>query len=877
MIRTTLGLLTVVTLVLLACIPVAGQAAVVYVDADNAGGPWNGNSWATAYKSVQEGLDAAEKAGGGQVWVAEGTYKPTSTTDRSISIQLKPGVALYGGFKGSETALDERDWVRNVTTLSGDIGKPGVRTDNSNHVVVSADDAIIDGFTVTAGYAIREGRGGQPPPGPGSGQRPGQQPGQRPGPPPVNGAAQAGPGQGSGQRPVHTSPQNILRGANQAFGAGILNYQTAPTVRNCIIKDNHANKGGGMYNMASRSAGPGPGAGGEDAPAPTVINCTFIGNSARARGGGVSNDLGTHPTFINCTFLDNKSGGKGGGMYNDFRCSPTITNCVFARNVAFRAAAMGNDGSSSPKVTNCTFTLNRADDFGAAMYQGTGPSNNPVITNSIFWGNIAPNGPKEIVNWHESNPTVSFSCVEGGYPGLGNIDADPLFVDPENGDFRLQPGSPCIDAGNGAVATEKDRAGNPRYDDKGMPNGALAALALRSARGEGGPPAQRGQRRAAPAPSGPPVDIGAFERQDDTKVTAQSVVYVDTDNAAGPGDGKSWATAFRSLQRGLDYAYSAGAEVWVAEGTYRPTSATDRLASFLLRSGVALYGGFKGAETARDQRNWRANATILSGDIGRLGDPSDNSYHVLIGADEAAIDGFTITGGNADGELINAKGGGMVNYVSKPRQGPRGAPTGLSPKVLNCTFTENHALDGGAVYNYDRGSPEFINCTFTKNSADYGGAILDRVGVTGIIKECIFEENYATWRGGALLEDYGSRTRIIDSKFINNSTDGHGGGMYLVTRASQLEHTAPVVENSTFTGNRAKLRGGGISNFDFSLLEVTGSSFTGNHAGKGGGGVSTDYLASTTLKNCTFSGNSGGEGKDDIDTGEGAETKVSGQ
>lgn len=123
----------------------------VYVNAANINTRQDGRTWVTAFSSLQAGIDAAAKQGGGEVWVAKGTYKPTTGTDRNASIQLRAGVAVYGGFAGTETERDQRDWERNPTILSGDIGKPGDPSDNSYHVVSGADDAVLDGFIITGG------------------------------------------------------------------------------------------------------------------------------------------------------------------------------------------------------------------------------------------------------------------------------------------------------------------------------------------------------------------------------------------------------------------------------------------------------------------------------------------------------------------------------------------------------------------------------------------------------------------------------------------------------------------------------------------------------------------------------------------------------
>ena len=462
---------------------------IVYVDAASEADRRDGRSWATALRNVHEGLAAAEAlvAEGGarpQVWVARGVYKPTAGTDRSAAFLLRSGVDLCGGFRGDETALEQRDCRANETVLSGAVGAK--REQNSLHVVIGADDAVVDGFTVCDGFNVP---GGTP--------------------------------------PHHMSPALLLAAKGDGVGAGILCDGCAPTIRHCVIRDNVAAKGAGLYNLATREWPTQ-----ETRPAATVQDCTFLRNSSHARGGAVSNDLMTHPTFVDCSFLDNRCDGKGGGMYNDFDCSPTLIGCVFAGNVAAKGGGMANDGRSSPTLTNCTFTRNHATAMYGALYSGTGPTNvpnEPVATNCIFWGDSADAGPAEIGEWHDCLTTVTYSCVEGGYPGEGNIDADPRFVDPERGDFRLGPGSPCVDSGHGGAAPPADRDGRPRFDDAGHPTGPYARVPHF-------PPGAHLPEPSMEATFQPPVDMGAFERQERSSDPAvPSVVFVDSANTGGPG------------------------------------------------------------------------------------------------------------------------------------------------------------------------------------------------------------------------------------------------------------------------------------------------------------------------------------------------------
>jgi len=261
------------------------------------------------------------------------------------------------------------------------------------------------------------------------------------------------------------------------------NDNSSPTITNCTFSGNMAtNNGGGMFNGGS---------------SPTITNCTFSGNSTN-HGSGMFNSNNSNPTITNCIFSGNTATHNGGGLYN-FSSSPAIINCTFSGNIAGQwGGGMINYAGSSPTITNCTFSANSSNN-GGAMYNWN--SSNPTVTNCILRGD----SPNEIFN-NGATLTISYSNVQGGLgagdtDGGGNIDLDPLFVDPfgpdatpgtPDDDLRLQPGSPCIDAGNnaavGLMGITTDLDGLPRFvDDPKIVDTGL-----------GTPPI---------------VDMGAYERQ----------------------------------------------------------------------------------------------------------------------------------------------------------------------------------------------------------------------------------------------------------------------------------------------------------------------------------------------------------------------------
>ncbi|MFC1972119.1 right-handed parallel beta-helix repeat-containing protein [Chloroflexota bacterium] len=222
-------------------------------------------------------------------------------------------------------------------------------------------------------------------------------------------------GNGGGMRNLYSSPiltDCTFSGNSASMGSGIYNYVSSPVVTNCRFLENSAENGGGMCNFTS---------------SPTVTNCTFSGNSAYWGGGGMYNG-DSSPTVINCIFSNNSVSWNGGGMQNH-ESSPTITNCTFSRNLASIGGSGMSNRESSPAITNCILWDNGDEIDGI------------ILT------------------------TVTYSDIQGGYSGEGNINSDPMFVNSAANNYHLQWDSPCIDTGTNVGAPTEDIEGTPRPID----------------------------------------------------------------------------------------------------------------------------------------------------------------------------------------------------------------------------------------------------------------------------------------------------------------------------------------------------------------------------------------------------------------------------
>jgi|GEM_PF-551653 len=380
----------------------------------------------------------------------------------------------------------------------------------------------------------------------------------------------------------------------------------------------------------------------------------------------------------------------------------------------------------------------------------------------------------------------------------------------------------------------------------------------------------------------------AYQVPADPVITAGVVIYVDRD-ATGANNGSSWTDAYTSLQAALTAA-SSGTEIWVAEGLYKPTTSTDRSASFNLKNGVEVYGGFAGTETLRTQRDITAHQTILSGDLN--GDDTtdasgvmldwadtprtesdDNSYRVVVAwsvNSTAVLDGFTITSGFGD-ETISSfpydVGAGLTGYQA-------------SPTLRNLVFRGNEEDNGpGGAWYFWEGAPVMSDITVIGNAGCQGGAGYFREA-PGSITNALFEANDARELsvscgtgnvGGGGLYTIGN-VPLTNVTFVNNTAVNSGGGLgtYGGTTLNNVSFTGNSAETGggmedgtggstltdvQFIDNNASRFGGGMYT-QSALATFTRVLFSGNHAGYGGGGLSFNTTTGPVITDSKFIGNS---------------------
>jgi parallel beta-helix repeat protein len=566
-------------------------------------------------------------------------------------------------------------------------------------------------------------------------------------------------------------------------GGGL--YHCSGPITGCIISDNSTEgNGGGLY----KCNGP-------------ITNCTITGNKAEGDGGGLYECNGP---ITNCIIKGNSAGADGGGIFGCYY--DPITNCTITGNIAGGA---GGGIRGYDTIKNCTITGNFAGDYCGGLYAGG------EITNCIIWGN------QPIQNDADD---VTYSNIQGGWPGQGNIDQDPCFA--FSTDYHIMPSSPCVNAG------DPDYIPEPNETDL---DGNLRVIGGR-------------------------IDMGAFECNPDAPAIAVSATnFYFTQDWPKP---EPQTLLIRNAGSGTLYWEITEDCNWlqISPANGVSTGQINEVTITVDPNGFApgLYSyDFNIQDPNASNNPVTVNVAMPVGQV--LPVPSQE-FNTIQDAIDAAdnYDIVLVADGNYTGEgnkdldfrekpitvcsengpnscIINCENSGRGFYLHNNK--------GTDAILKGFTITNGYASEeDGAVYCEGIkfvSSPLITNCIITGNSAEDGGICCR--DSSPIITSCTITGNSAESRGGGIYCRDSSPT-ITSCTITGNIAGDDGGGM--------CDCDGPIT-NCTISGNSAGWDGGGMCDCDGPITNCT---ISGNSAGEGGGGICC-FRSRPEIINCIIWGN----------------------
>ena len=382
------------------------EIRIIYVDSTQTSSNNHGGTWGFAFNQLQDALDDVPSCLTGfiEIWVAKGTYFPddglnVTQGDRDEHFVMLNNVGIYGGFKGDEDFLNERDWETNITILSGDIDHNDQQTPtstNSRHIIFNSNSvsdpltssSIIDGFTITAGY----GDGGS--------------------------------GNGGGIYNFHSSPiiQNCRFQYNHSLYAGgaLFSKNSSSYVNNCVFENNKCSSLGGAMALADFST-------------LLIEDCQFVSNQADSVNfsigqfsgeGGAIYYAGSQDSLVikNSQFLNNNSFIRGGGL--SLKSYAKLEGCYIKGNYARDGGGIYSDSDTlsilsstlDSNISNTPYYLPAPIGGGGGAYLFNCKAS---FVNSTFRKNVTPTYGGAILS-RRSSPTLINCVIEQNFATLLN-------------------------------------------------------------------------------------------------------------------------------------------------------------------------------------------------------------------------------------------------------------------------------------------------------------------------------------------------------------------------------------------------------------------------------------------------------------------------
>jgi hypothetical protein len=808
--------------------------SVHFVDHD-APGLDNGTSWPDAFRDLQSALAAGQA--GDQVWVAEGTYHPTQSTDQQATFRLPDGASVYGGFAGGETALDDRDPLAHPTTLSGEVGRVYDFYDNSFHVV-TVDPGVtarLDSVQIRLGFAF----------GPDEESR--------------RGGAIVNHGNLTLARTVLNSNQATDQGGN-IYNTGEL------LVIGSQVELGGSRDGGGIYNLGRATllgssvtfngSIDGRGGGVFNGGDFTAINATIGGNEA-VQGGGLFHESGTvslaHTTVSHNTVRDWNN--AGGGIYTDIG-GITISHTLVANNYQRDPIA-----TIAPNDVHGSFELGSSFNL-IGVSDGTTRLTHGINGNQV--GTIGtPIDPRlaDEPDYH-SHLDGQLTAYVPLLPGSPAIDAgDPAFdptsftpplLEDELGRPRVSPGTFAstarIDIGAfetlplhlvvTVVADEVDGDYSP--DDLSLREAIILA------NGNAGPNLidVPDGHYALSLPSNSPCNRDDFPH-DDLKIVGRISTTI-----RGAGMGRTVVDARGQHRVFTVWGTAELADLTIQGGFANPCDGRGggifvddeddlTLRRVELQNNVAIRAG--GGLFLDEDSHARIFDSIIRNNVALDGAPG-NTKSGKGGGIYSLADDLTIYDTDLQDNQADIDGGGVFN-------------SGATVTITGGEFGRNHSGDnGGGMYDLG-GQVTITDSQFVGNSGDDGGGIASLYG-TLTLNRAILRQNSAGDGDGGGLSGFDATINIDNSQILENTADDSGGGGGIAVAGGTLTLRGSSVRLNR-AGSEADVQGdgGGLYLGNGTIVELIDSDVSQNSAVFHGGGIFADRIDRLSIQRSRLADN----------------------